>query len=117
MPILLRGRPRTRAETSGDMRHAPVRVRPYLSRFNASLASADTPVPQAAAAARSLAWLCRLAASSVRLSKFISYSAMGCYRWHHTVSGSCLLPVLLVALCVGSRVFPGSFILPRATQR
>ena len=31
-------------------RHAPVPVRPYLSRFNASLASADIPVPQAAAA-------------------------------------------------------------------
>ena len=34
----------------GTKRHAPVPVRPYLSRFNASLASADTPVPQAAAA-------------------------------------------------------------------
>ena len=35
---------------SGTKRYAPVPVRPYLSRFNASLASADTPVPQAAAA-------------------------------------------------------------------
>ena len=34
----------------GTKRHAPAPVRPYLSRFNASLASADTPVPQAAAA-------------------------------------------------------------------
>ena len=32
---------------SGTKRHTPVPVRPYLSRFNASLASADTPVPQA----------------------------------------------------------------------
>ena len=31
-------------------RLAPVPVRPYLSRFNASLTSEDTPVPQAAAA-------------------------------------------------------------------
>ena len=34
----------------GTNRHAPVPVRLYLSRFNASLASADTLVPQAAAA-------------------------------------------------------------------
>ena len=34
----------------GTARHAPVPVRPYFSRFNASLASADTPVPQATAA-------------------------------------------------------------------
>ena len=34
----------------GTKRHTPVPVRPHLSRFNASLASADTPVPQAAAA-------------------------------------------------------------------
>ena len=32
----------------GTKQHAPVPVRPYLSRFN--VASADTPVPQAAAA-------------------------------------------------------------------
>ena len=34
----------------GPKWHMPVPVRPYLSRFNASLASEDTPVPQAAAA-------------------------------------------------------------------
>ena len=34
----------------GTKRHAPVHVRSYLSRFNLSLASVDTPVPQAAAA-------------------------------------------------------------------
>ena len=34
----------------GTKRQAPVPVWPILSRFNASLASADTPVPQAAAA-------------------------------------------------------------------
>ena len=34
----------------GTKRHAHVPVRPYLSRFNASLDSADTPVPQAAVA-------------------------------------------------------------------
>ena len=41
----------------GTKRHAPVPVRPYLSRFNESLASADTPVPQAAAAtAKDASW-------------------------------------------------------------
>ena len=34
----------------GTKRHAPVPLRLHLSRFNASLASADTTVPQAAAA-------------------------------------------------------------------
>ena len=34
----------------GTNLHAPVPVRPYLSCFNASLVSADTLVPQAAAA-------------------------------------------------------------------
>ena len=34
----------------GPQQHAPVPVRPYLSRFNASVASAITPAPHAAAA-------------------------------------------------------------------
>ena len=40
-------RPAVRLMGQGDK---AARARPYLFRFNASLASADTPVPQAAAA-------------------------------------------------------------------
>ena len=67
----------------GIKRHAPVPVRPYLSRFNGSLASADTPVPQAAAATVEDASVCvtNTSASTGRPGRYMRRSLRWESRW------------------------------------
>ena len=79
----------------GTKRHAPVPVRPYLFRFDASLASSDTPVPQAAGATAegALGRVTHTSTTTGRPGRYRRRSPRWVSRWER--DGSCVVPVAL----------------------
>ena len=84
-------------------RHSPVPERPYLSRFNASLASAETPVPQAAAATAEVASGCvtHISTNTGRPRRYGRRSPRRVLRWGR--GGSRVVPVAPPECCYGRR--------------